>query len=262
EALPEETDAPERTSINAEAFGALARAEFEHYRASLPSFDATVEIRADISSLMVSDNKLLIPPHTRLTEARARALLAHEVGTHLLTFYNGKCQPLALMSTGLAGNEQLQEGLAVLSEYLAGGLTMHRLKLLAARVIAVHHLLSGGDFVEVFREMRHVLNLRAREAFFVTLRVFRAGGFTKDAIYLRGLVEVLDHLRHEKPFELLLVGKFATSQLSLMRELKLRRLLKGPVLLPRVLETENGRTRLAALIGQPRTVFDLCQRNA
>ena len=40
--------------------------------------------------------------------------------------------------SGLAGHEETQEGLAVLAEYLVGGLTASRLRQLAARVVAVH----------------------------------------------------------------------------------------------------------------------------
>ena len=32
------------------------------------------------------------------------------------------------------------------------------------------------------------------QAFATTVRVFRSGGLTKDAVYLRGLVELVDHL--------------------------------------------------------------------
>jgi uncharacterized protein (TIGR02421 family) len=247
--------------VDAQGFRLRVLREFAYYKKQDPRFTANVEVRTDVNSLTVADGTLYVPEATVLSEVRAEALLAHEVGTHLLTMHNGKSQPLELMSTGLAGYEQLQEGLAVVSEYLAGGLTPKRLRLLAARVIAVRHLLNGGDFIEVYREMHKTLGLLARHAFFVTMRVFRGGGFTKDAIYLRGVLDVLDHLQHHS-FELLLLGKFAAIQTPLMQELRWRRVLNPPALLPRVLKTKLGKRRLAALIVGPRTVFDLCQREA
>lgn len=247
---------------SAEDFCSRVRAEIEFYKKQWPAFDAKVEIRDDVSSLLVSENTLFVPRTTVLSKRRTEALLAHEVGTHLLTYNNGRSQPLGLMKTGLAGYDQLQEGLAVVAEYLAGGLTPERLRLLAARVIAVRHLLSGGDFVEVFREMHKTLALPKRHAFFVTLRVFRGGGFTKDAIYLRGVLDVLEHLRQERSFEMLLTGKFSIAHAPLIDELHCRQLLKAPRLLPRALKTASGKRYLSALVGQPRTVFDLCQREA
>lgn len=248
--------------IGAEEFCRRVLSEFEFYKKQSPAFEAKVEIRDDVSSLIVSEDTLFVPRHTALSKRRTDALLAHEVGTHLLTYCNGKSQPLGLMKSGLAGYDQLQEGLAVVAEYLAGGLTPERLRLLAARVIAVRHLLRGAEFVEVFREVHKTLALPKRHAFFVTLRVFRGGGFTKDAIYLRGVLDVLEHLRQERPFETLLMGKFSVAHAPLIDELRCRQLLKPPSLLPRALKTASGRRHLAALVGQPRTVFDLCQREA
>ncbi len=247
---------------DAEDFRRRVLAEFEFYKKQWAPFEARVEIRDDVSSLLVSENTLFVPRATVLSKRRAEALLAHEVGTHLLTYNNGRSQPLGLMKTGLAGYDQLQEGLAVVAEYLAGGLTPERLRLLAARVIAVRHLLRGADFVEVFRDVHKTLALPKRHAFFVTLRVFRGGGFTKDAIYLRGVLDVLEHLRREQPFDMLLTGKFSIAHAPLIHELRCRQLLKAPCLVPRALKTARGKRHLSALVGQPRTVFDLCQREA
>ncbi|MCH5599357.1 flavohemoglobin expression-modulating QEGLA motif protein [Niabella ginsengisoli] len=60
-------------------------------------------------------------------------MLQHEIGTHVVTYYNGKAQPLELFSIGVPGYEELQEGLAVLAEYLNDGLTNSRMRTLAAR---------------------------------------------------------------------------------------------------------------------------------
>src|SRR5690606_40126583 len=78
------------------------------------------------------------------------ALIQHEVGTHIATYFNGKVQPLQLFSLGVPGYEKLQEGLAVFSEYMVDGLSNERLKILAARVICVRHMLMGNFFVDTF----------------------------------------------------------------------------------------------------------------
>ncbi|NIQ16470.1 MAG: DUF1704 domain-containing protein, partial [Candidatus Dadabacteria bacterium] len=69
---------------------------------------------------------------------RVEALLQHEIGTHALTYFNGLSQPFKQLCIGLSGYEELQEGLAVLAEYLVGGLSKPRLRLLAGRVVAVN----------------------------------------------------------------------------------------------------------------------------
>ena len=85
-----------------------------------------------------------------MLETECHALLQHEIGTHVLTYYNGKGQPFRQLYAGLSGYEALQEGIAVLSEYLVGGLCGNRLRLLAARVVAVRAMLDGIRLRGVF----------------------------------------------------------------------------------------------------------------
>lgn len=257
-----EVDQAEERQVryDAEAFRKLAQEEIAHYQRQGEGILGTATIRSDVSSLTVSEDHLLIPADLNVSEPRVRALLAHEVGTHLVTYWNGGAQPLALMRTGLAGYEQLQEGLAVVAEYLAGGLTRQRMRLLAARVIAVRHLLNRGTFVDVHRKLRDKLDLSATEAFTVTMRVFRGGGFTKDAIYLRGLGDVLKYVSRGKPLERLFSGKFAAYHTDLVDELFARKVLKPPLVVPRVLTDPAGMERLEKLRAGRPTIFELCER--
>ena len=93
---------------------------------------ASVEVRDDVSELMVSFGRLLIPESAAFRADRVEPLLHHEVGTHVVTFQNGARQPLTLLTIGLPGYDETQEGLAVLAEYLTGGLDPRRLRVLAA----------------------------------------------------------------------------------------------------------------------------------
>ena len=126
-----------------------------------PEFKARAQVTGDVSGLIVSRGKLLINSDLSLPPSRVPALLAHEVGTHLLTYYNGRMQPFQQLYSGLAGYEELQEGLAVLSEYLVGGLSRSRMRQLAARVVAVRQLTDGASFVETFRTLDRQLRIHA-----------------------------------------------------------------------------------------------------
>ena len=145
---------PHRRSITAGAFAEAARAEFDRYRAVYPDFPAHVEVRDDISELMVSFGRLLIPETAAFSADRVEPLLHHEVGTHVVTYQNGARQPLTLLTIGLPGYDETQEGLAVLAEYLTGGLDPRRLRVLAARVVAVGKMLDGAGFLEIFESLR------------------------------------------------------------------------------------------------------------
>ena len=106
-----------------------------------------------------------------------------------------------------------------MTEYLVGGLSRPRIRLLAARVVAADLLLQGASFLETFRVLDNDYDFSQRAAYTITMRVFRGGGLTKDAVYLRGLVEVLNYFASGGDLEPLLVGKVASEHIGLIREL-------------------------------------------
>jgi uncharacterized protein (TIGR02421 family) len=198
---------------------------------------------------MVSQGNLLVGGALDIPASRVEALLQHEVGTHVLTWYNGLAQPLGLMATGLAGYEELQEGLAVLAEHLAGGLPAARLRTLAGRVVAVHHVAHGADFVESYRDLRETHGFSDLQAFTLCMRAHRSGGLTKDAIYLRGLVQLLEYLEQDGDLDPLFLGKVALRHVPALRELRWREYLRPAALEPRHLRRPEVRARLVRIRG-------------
>ena len=248
--------------VGATAFAAAARAQLEAYHARSEHVPVAVEVREDIpGSLMVSQGCLLVGAHAQVPARRVEALLAHEVGTHVLTYANGAAQPLEQLRHGLAGYEDLQEGLAVLSEWLVGGLTPGRFRTLAARVLGAEALVDGADFVETFRRLRREAGLSERGAFGVTVRLYRGGGLTKDMVYLRGLRDLLRHLARGGPFWPLLSGKLALRHLPAVLDLRARGVLVEAPLRPLYADDPAAAARLErARAGL--SVLDLLQHEA
>ncbi|MEP7037009.1 MAG: flavohemoglobin expression-modulating QEGLA motif protein [Acidobacteriota bacterium] len=243
--------------LDADAVAKLAREEIEYYQKIYPPMTAKVEIREDTpSGLMVSHGDLMIGHRTGISTSRINALIQHEIGTHSVTYFNGRAQPLKLLYSGLPGYEQLQEGLAVFAEYLVGGLSFGRLRTLAARVIAVKRLTNGQKFAEVFDELHKNYNFGTRSAFNIVMRVFRGGGLTKDAVYLRGLVEVLNYLREGGDIETLFVGKMGPEQVSIVRELQWREVLRPAPLVPRYMTFPETAERLKR-VKEKTSILDL-----
>ena len=181
-----------------------------------------------------------------MDRSRVEALLSHEVGVHLLTYFNGSAQGLRLFRSGLAGYEGVQEGLGVLAEYLVGGMTVARLRLIAGRVIACADMLDGASFVDCYRRLVRDFGFRDAGAFNLALRVYRGGGLPKDAVYLRGLLEVLGHLQAGGSLDPFWMGKIAATHFAIMQELSTRGLLKAPRLLPQFLSHPQAAERLKA----------------
>ena len=177
----------------------------------------------------------------------------------MVTYHNGRAQRLRQLASGLAGYDPFQEGLAVLSEYLVGGLTRPRLRLLAARVIAARRMLDGATFIETFRELHDEHSFAGRTAFTVAMRTYRSGGLTKDAVYLRGLRRVLDYISGGGSLDPIFVGKIGTDHIPIIVELQWRGVLRKPPLLPRYLARPDVRGRLEALKAGM-TVMDLINK--
>jgi uncharacterized protein (TIGR02421 family) len=240
-------------TIDAAELAARATQEIARYRTLYPALGAEVELRDDVVSLMVSQGNLLVGSRMRFPLHRVEALIQHEVGTHVVTHWNGAAQRFKLLASGLAGYDELQEGLAVLAEYLVGGLTTDRLRTLAGRVLAARAVCDGSEFIETFRVLTAELGFSARHAFVMAMRVHRGGGLVKDALYLRGLQRVATYLGNAGRLDTLLVGKIAVDQVPVIEELQRRRVLQPPPLRPRYLEEPDTHYRLEQL----RTGVDL-----
>lgn len=238
--------APGRALSPAE-FVARAEREIAYYRGQWDGVDARVVTSPNVlAGLMVSKGNLIVASDSKMREHRADALMQHEIGTHLVTYYNGKAQRFAQLKSGLAGYEELQEGLAVLAEYLVSGMTPDRIRILAARVLSAKALVDGAKFVDTFRLLCRY-GFAPKSAFQITLRVYRGGGFIKDCVYLRGLTQLLNYLAQGESFERLFVGKIALEHLQVIAELETRGVVLPAKLLPRYLERDDCRRRLAGL---------------
>ncbi len=237
--------------IGAQAVAQAARELVEKYKAIDPSFDAAIEVRDDVGSLLVSGGRLMIASSTSMLRSRLDALLSHEISVHLLTYFNGAAQGLTVFRTGLAHYEGVQEGLGVFAEWAVGGLSSSRLRLLAGRVVAVDSMLDGAEFVEVYRLLAQEHGLARKPAFDITTRVFRSGGFAKDLIYLKGFRSVVELVAAGASLDPFWIGKIAPDHVEAIDELLQRGLVRPPLFKPEFLQRKDVECRIARLRGEP-----------
>ena len=238
---------PRGESIGAGEVAAAAATLARSYRAVDPAFAPDIQVRDDIAGLMVSGSRLYVGSNIVVPANRLQALLAHEVSIHLLTHFNGAAQRLAIFRTGLAGYEGIQEGLGVFAEWATGGLTRSRLRLLAARVVAVAAMERGAGFIEVYRTLTRDHGFSRRGAFGISARVFRSGGFAKDAIYLQGFRAITSLVAAGAPLNPFWLGKIALAHVPAIEELLQRELVRPPLFKPSFLEDETAAKRIAGL---------------
>ena len=139
----------------------------------------------------------------KLTPARIQGLIAHEIGTHVVRYVNGKQSRLKLLGTGLYQYEQGEEGLATYREqcaqslggytgleaYFSIGLAKGLDGGLLRNFAQVHAILTDYYFVIENTTLRHAKVLAWNRC----LRIFRGTSglvagvvFTKDLIYRHG----------------------------------------------------------------------------
>jgi uncharacterized protein (TIGR02421 family) len=197
-------------------------------------FDAKIELsKKVISQVMVLNSKKTIQfrPDAKFTRSEINALVAHEIGVHMVTTMNSATQKLKLFSVGFPVNTETQEGLAILSEYLSGNITMKRLKKIALRVIVVDMMCNGANFIECYKFVKQKYIADPNEAFTLITRIFRGGGFTKDYLYLSGFVKILRFWNNDNDLNPLLIGKTSLNFYNVIEEMIEREMVDKPTYL-------------------------------
>jgi uncharacterized protein (TIGR02421 family) len=149
-----------------------------------------------VSKAAAGAERIRLRSGTCFTPADLEQLWYHEACVHTATALNGREQEkLTCLSLGAPRTTATQEGLATFSELITNAIDLPRLRRVALRVKAIHMALEGGDFFDVLDFFRGA-GQTDKESFFSTARIFRGGDprggvpFTKDGVYLRGVLEV------------------------------------------------------------------------
>ncbi|MFC3716486.1 flavohemoglobin expression-modulating QEGLA motif protein [Luteimonas soli] len=212
-----------------------------------------VELDPDmIAKAAAGSRRIRLRAGAEYTDYDHHQLLQHEAFVHSLTALNGREQAL-LGSLALSSPRATatQEGLAVFAEQITGNIDIERMKRVSLRIEAIAMALEGAGFVDVFRYFLDA-GQSAEESFASAQRVFRGvpldGGhaFTKDAVYLRGLVGVHTFFRwalRERRLRLcrqLFAGKMTLGDVQRFAPLFEAGVLQPPRWLPHWVSRANG----------------------
>ncbi len=233
-----------RERFSAEALKArLDQALPDHFGAEAPRVEVTKNVSAKAAA---GPDYVKLRADALFSDLDFRQILQHEALVHIASAKNGAAQAhFPILAESHPGNARTQEGLAVFAEFISGSLDPARFKRLADRVIAIDMAASGADFMELYNFFRERSTADAPfESFESARRVVRGGlveggaPFTKDSVYLQGLLEVHNYLRAAVAkgdaayVRLLFVGKFDLADLEAMKMLKAAGLLSPPRYLP------------------------------
>lgn len=204
-----------------------------------------VQVVDDLSAnALAGPNRIRIRRGACFTDKDIAQLIHHEAYVHVATSLNGVAQTdLRILGASHPGSTRTQEGLAVFAEFITGSMDIDRFRRLADRVIATQMAIDGADFVEVFRFFLERVDT-PEQAFENARRVYRGGDprggapFTKDIVYLDGLLRVHNFLRavvvagRSDCLQLLFCGKIDIEDIPVLCELSAMGLCRLPRFLP------------------------------
>jgi len=234
--------AAEEATVTAEALAERTRpAVAKLFGDEAPEIELVETLSANATA---GPARIKIRAAARFTDRDVTQLIHHEAGIHVATALNGRHQKaLPILAASHPGTTRTQEGLAVFSEFITGSMDLDRLGRLTDRVLAIQMAIDGADFVEVFGYFRE-RGSDERDAFEQARRVFRGGvlsggaPFTKDVVYLDGLLRVHDFLRsvvaggRADLLLLLFCGKLDLDDVPVLCELADLGLVAAPKFLP------------------------------
>ncbi len=233
----------------------MAEAAQKFFGEKAPAVEVVEQLSANATA---GPSRIRIRAGARFTDRDVEQLIHHEAGIHVTTALNGRHQQaLPILAASHPGTTRTQEGLAVFAEFITGCMDLDRLSRLSDRVLGIHMAAEGADFVEVFGHFLNQAEARAsgaddqaqalarrKAAYEQTRRVFRGGvlsggaPFTKDVVYLDGLLRVHDFLRsavaagRADVLMLLFCGKLDLDDVPVLCELAELGLLQPPKFLP------------------------------
>ena len=196
------------------------------------------------ANALAGPRRIRIRQGAKFSQNDIQQLIHHESHIHVATSLNGINQPaLKILAAAHPGTTRTQEGLAVFAEFITGSIDLDRFRRLADRVIAIQMAIDGADFLDVYRFFWDRTGDR-EQAFENTRRVFRGGivsggvAFTKDIVYLDGLLRVHNFLRtmvnagRADCLRLLFCGKLDLEDLPVLGYLYEQGLCQAPRYLP------------------------------
>lgn len=212
-----------------------------------------VVIAKDITARATATSKTIkIRENANFTQNDIEQLINHEAYTHVATTLNGRMQnDVKILGANYATLTKTQEGLAVFSEFISGCMDFRRMCRIMNRVNGIQMAIGGANFIEVFRYFLTKTDIKT-EAYESTRRIFRGGvitgcyPFTKDIVYLDGLVRVHNFLRaivvngKYDVLNLLFCGKIDLKDIPVISEMKKEGLIKNPKLIPKWLKNKNN----------------------
>ena len=177
---------------------------------------------------ITSNNTILIYKKAKISTNRLKALIAHEIETHIFRMENGRLQQYKLFQQGTAGYLATEEGLSIYNQNKLNLSLGEKFFTPALNTIAIY-LGKKMPFVELYHHLLKIYAIDKDRAWRICLRVKRGLGdtsepavFTKDVVYFTGhrLIEQLIKDKGINELKKLYVGKISIADLKYITDFR------------------------------------------
>jgi len=184
--------------------------------------DATADIAVN------KNGTIFLRDGAEFSENRLKAIIVHEIETHVYRLENGRGQKYKIFEKGTAGYLNTEEGLAIYNQKQLNIPLGEKDIWPALRVICAY-LADEMNFVDLFHYMKEHYNLDDESAWKTCVKAKRGlsdtsqkQAFTRDVIYFRGFLAVSEYLKQnpEEGLHNLYIGKLAIGDLQFLGDLK------------------------------------------
>ncbi len=184
-------------------------------------------LKDSVSDIQVTKREsILLKEGVSFESNRLKALLVHEIGTHVFRFENGKRQPLRIFERGTRNYLQTEEGLAVWNQNQLG-LDLGN-KFLSPALLSVAIYMAGKmSFQDLFHYLKTTFAITDDLAWKCCVKSKRGlantelkTAFTKDAIYFAGNREIEKFVASGGSIEMLYAGKITVQDLKYLKYVK------------------------------------------
>lgn len=169
---------------------------------------------------------ILVKKGAKFSSNRLKALLVHEIGTHVFRYENGKMQPLQILGRGTANYLRTEEGLAVWNQNQLGLALGDKFLTPGYQIVALYMAQKMG-FHDLFNYLKLTFDMSDELAWKLCVKSKRGyedsaskGAFTKDALYFMGMREVDRFLDKGGEISDLYVGKISVPDLPLVQKIE------------------------------------------
>lgn len=173
-------------------------------------------------------NTIFLSKQSKITAYRFKALLAHEIETHIYRLENGRLQKYRLFEQGTANYLTTEEGLAIHNQNKLGLPLGNKYLRPAINVISTYHA-NTMSFVELFHHLKDIMKIDDNKAWWICVRLKRGlqdtnqpGALTKDIAYFIGQ-QMINKLINDKginEIKKLYIGKIGIADLKYLGDIK------------------------------------------